>query len=103
MRYSRLALVVGLYLCLDLTNPFIGRAFIFDVGESVDGIAGPHERLSVQMEGTEYPVPGAGATAGSARTAPGRRLQVRLLDGRFVQLGRARAPLPDPQSASEDH
>ena len=103
MRYRRLALVVGLYLCLDLTNPFVGRVFIFDVGESIDGIVGQHERLSARTDATGLPVPSAGPTAGSARTAPARRMRVRPLDGWFVQLRQAHAPLSDPHSATEDH
>jgi hypothetical protein len=103
MRCRQLVLMVGLYLCLDLTNPFVGCAFAFDVDASVDGVARQHQRLSVQTGVAALPVQSARATIGTVRTASARRTQARPLDDWFVQLRQAHAPLSDPQSATEDH
>lgn len=103
MGYRQLVLMVGLYLCLDLTNPFVGCAFAFDVDDSVDGVACQHQRLPVQTGIAALPVPSVGAATGTVRTAPAQSTQGRPLDDWFVQLRQAHAPLSDPQSATEDH
>jgi hypothetical protein len=103
MRYRQLVLMLGLYLSLDLTNPFVGRAFTFDVGDSVDGVASQHQRLPGQASVAALPVPSARTIAATARTAPARRTPVRPLDDWFVQLRQAHASLSDPQSTTEDH
>jgi hypothetical protein len=103
VRFRRSALVVILSLCVDLTNPFVGAAFSFDDGTSVEGVAPQHQRLSVQSDTAAIPFPVADASAVSRRQAPMAGAEIRALHEWLVHLRRAHAPLADPQSATEDH
>jgi hypothetical protein len=99
MRYRHLVWMIGFFLVLDLTNPFIGSAFNFNVEESVDCVSRQHERLPQQIGSVTLPVP---LTADVVRAAP-IRPRVRARADWFVQLRRAHPPLSDLQSPTEDH
>jgi hypothetical protein len=103
VRFRRAALVVILNLCVDLTNPFVGAAFTFEDGTSVEGVARQHQRLSIQTDTAATRVRVAGASSVSRRQVPVARAEVPALHEWFVHLRRAHAPLADPQSATEDH
>lgn len=104
MRYRRLALVITLYLSLDLTNPFIGCAFNFNLEESVEGVSRQHERLLLQTDRVGLPAaPLRSESAGTVRTIPVERPEVRALAEWFVALRQGHPAASDPQSSPEDH
>jgi hypothetical protein len=103
MRYRQTALLIALYMTVDLTNPFVGSAFNFEADESIDGVARPHERLLHQTAAVAFPMPAGGDNAGLARPLFARRPGSRALGEWFVQVRQAHAPHSDPQSPTEDH
>ena len=103
MRYRRIALLIALYVTVDLTNPFVGSAFTFNAEESIDGLARQHERLLHHTAVVPLPMPAGEDNAGVARPAPIRTFPSRSLGEWFVHLRQAHAPHSDPQSATEDH
>ncbi len=102
MRCRRLTLLIALFVTLDLTNPFIGRAFNFNAEESMDGISRPHERHVRQAAVVVLPTPG-GDRPGLTRSEGLRAPRSRALSEWFGQLRQAHAPQSEPQSATEDH
>ena len=103
MRYRGIALMVALYVTLDLTNPFVGCAFNFNAEESIDGVSHQHERLLHQTAVAPLSMRSGGDNAGLARPAPTRAFPSRPLGEWFVELRQAHAPHSDPQSPTEDH
>jgi len=103
MRIRRLALLVALYVSLDLTNPFIGGAFSFEVGDSLDAVSCPHERLRPEAGTLAVPEPPRPERGERVRPALVGRLSTRRLDEWLGQLRQAQASLSDPQSPTEDH
>ena len=103
MPLRRFALLVGLYLSLDLTNPFLGCAFNFNLAESVEAVSHQHGRLVLQSDHGTTPAPVETETGGSVRTAPGRRPEARALDEWLVALLQGHAGASDPPSSLEDH
>lgn len=103
MRFRQLALLVALFVSLDLTNPFIGGAFSFEVGESLDAISRPHEQLHTEACTLALPEPPRPRRGDRVRPAPVGSPQTRRLDEWLGQLRQAQASLSDPQSATEDH
>jgi len=103
MRFRRLALLITLYLSLDLTNPFIGCAFNFNVEESVDGVSRQHERLLHQTDSVATPVPWRVESGENARPVLSRYPELQRRTQWFVKLGPVHAPASDPQSPTEDH
>jgi hypothetical protein len=103
MRYRRIALVIALYVTVDLTNPFVGGAFSFNAEESMDGVARQHERLLHQAAAVPLPMPTGEDNPGIARPAPAQAFLSRSLGEWFVHLRLAHAPHSDPQSPTEDH
>lgn len=103
MRFRQLTLLVALYVSLDLTNPFIGGAFSFEVGESLDAVSRQHEPLHPEAGTLAAPEPPRPRRDERARSAPVGSPQTRRLDEWLGQLRQAQASLSDPQSATEDH
>lgn len=103
MRYRRIALVIALYVTVDLTNPFVGGAFSFDAEESMDGVARQHERLRHQEAAESLPMSAGEDRAEIARSVSAPPAPSRLLGEWFVHLRLAHAPQSDPQSPAEDH
>jgi hypothetical protein len=103
MRFRRLALLVALYVSLDLTNPFIGGAFSFEVEESLDAVSRQHERPDPEAGTLAVPEPPRPQRGERVRPAPAGNLRTRRLDEWLGQLRQAQASLSDPQSATEDH
>ena len=103
MRYRRLALLIAFYVTLDLTNPFIGSAFTFNVDESMEGASRQHERLLQQGPAVALPVRSGNDSGWLTRPALPPRPRVRALDEWCGQLRQAHAPLSDPQSPTDDH
>ena len=103
MRLRHLALLVALYVSLDLTNPFVGGAFSFDVDESLDAVSSPHEQLHPEADTLAVPEPPQPERGERSRSVPVLRPQTRRLDEWLGQLRQAQASLSDPQSANEDH
>jgi hypothetical protein len=103
MRFRRLALLVALYVSLDLTNPFVGGAFSFELDESLDAVSRPHERLHPEAGTLAVPEPPRLRRGERVRPAPVGNLPTRRLDEWLGQLRPAQASLSDPQSATEDH
>jgi hypothetical protein len=102
MKCRRLALLIALYVGLDLTNPFMPGAFNFD--ESVEGVSVPHERLRHHQAGNvPAPRPTLAESSAIDRVAPTRRPEVRALVEWFVDLRQVHPPASDSQSPSEDH
>jgi hypothetical protein len=102
MRFRQLALLIALYVSLDLTNPFIGGAFSFEIEESLDAVSRQHERLHPEAGALALPEPRP-PRGERARHAPVGRLQTRRLEEWSGQLRQAQASLSDPQSPTEDH
>jgi hypothetical protein len=102
MRCRRLTLLIALFVTLDLTNPFIGRAFSFNAEESMDGISRQHERHVRQAAVGVLPTPSGGDSPGLTRSELRAPLS-RSLSEWFGQLRQAHAPRSEPQSATEDH
>lgn len=103
MRYRRIALMVALYVTVDLTNPFIGCAFNFNAETSVDALSLAPERLLPQGTPAVLPTPSDGSRGGTPRLAAARPFMTRLLDGWLAQMRQGHAPHSDPQSPTEDH
>ncbi len=103
MRYRRLALLVVLYLSLDLTNPFIGCAFNFNLDESAEGVSRQHERLLLETDRVGQPAPLRSETTGAVRATLVERPEGRALAEWFVALRQGHAAASDPQSSPEDH
>jgi hypothetical protein len=103
MRLRRLALLVGLYLSLDLTNPFLGCAFNFNLEESVDGVSRQHGRLILQSDHGATPAPVEAETGGTVRTVPVQQPAARALAEWLVALRQGHAGTSDPPSSLEDH
>jgi hypothetical protein len=102
MRYRRLALLVVLYLSLDLTNPFIGCAFNFNLDQSVEGVSRQHERPLIQADRVGLPTaPMRSETTGARRATLVERPEVRALAEWFVALRQGHATASDP--SPEDH
>ena len=103
MRFRRLALLVALYVSLDLTNPFIGGAFSFEVGESLDAVSHAYERLHPEAGALAAPEPSCPERGERVRPALVGNLPARRLEEWLGQLRQAQASLSDPQSPTEDH
>lgn len=104
MRYRRIALVIAVYVSLDLTNPFLGCAFNFNADQSMDGVSRQHERFLYHTPTVVLPTRSGGeAAAGLTRSVPTRPFLSRALGEWFVQLRQAHPPHSDPQSPAEDH
>jgi hypothetical protein len=103
MRYRRIALLIVVYVSLDLTNPFLGCAFNFNADESMDGVSRQHERFLHHTPTVALPMRSGGEAARLTRSAPARPFLSRALGEWFVQLRQAHAPHSDPQSPAEDH
>jgi hypothetical protein len=92
-------LVIAVYVGLDLTNPFMPGAFIFDPGESVEGVHhGERGRAPVV----------ALATPSTPRvledgTPPAPRRPVPAARKWFAEPPTARLPASDPPPLAEDH
>jgi hypothetical protein len=103
MPYRRVALLLILYLSLDLTNPFAGAAFNFDATQSIEGVARQHERLVPQIPAVAPPAAAVPEGVEPARPSPSWRRPAPALAGWLVQLRQAHAPHSDPQSPTDDH
>jgi len=103
MRYRRIALLIAVYVTLDLTNPFLGCAFNFNADQSMDGVSHQHERLLHHTTAVGLPTTPGGENGGLARSAPARPFLSRALGEWFVHLRQAHAPHSDPPSPTEDH
>ena len=99
MSARRLALVVILYLGLDLTNPFVGAAFSFE--DSAEGLATRHVRLQRQDGPALLPEPPTSPSALMARRLSARAPRARA--ERRVDLRRGHAAADPPPLSSEDH
>ena len=96
MQARRLILVIAIYVGLDLANPFMPGAFIFDPEQSVDGVHG--ERGRQQFVAQAGPVVSRVQTEGTPvqRQAPMARKW-------FAEPRPAHVPVSDPPPLSEDH
>jgi hypothetical protein len=103
MRFRKTALLIALYVMFDLTNPFVGCAFNFEVDESMDGAARQPERLRGQAVTVAPSMPAGSGDTTLTRPLCSHRPGSRALDEWFVQLRQAHAPHSDPQSPTEDH
>jgi hypothetical protein len=102
MRYRRMALLVAVYMTLDLTNPFVGSAFNFNVEESMDGVPRQHERLLPQTVAVALPAR-ARDDGAPVRSTLAPRSGSRALDGWLVHLRQAHVPRSDSPPPTEDH
>ena len=96
-------MLITLCLGLDLTNPFIGHVFRFNVEESVEGISPRHERFLHQTDRVATPVPRRVQSGEDIRPVPSRRPEPQRLAEWFVEMRQVHAPASDPQSPTEDH
>ena len=96
MRARRLILVIAIYVGLDLANPFMPGAFIFDPEQSVEGVHG--ERGRQQFVALAAPAVSRVQTEGTPihRRAPVARRW-------FAEPRPAHVPVSDPPPLSEDH
>jgi hypothetical protein len=96
MRARRLVLVIAIYVGLDLANPFMPGAFIFDPEQSVEGVHGERGRQQLVALATPA-VPRAQTDA----TPPRRPATV----GRkwFAEPRPVHVRVADPPPLSEDH
>jgi hypothetical protein len=99
-----LVLVIGLYVSVDLANPWMPGAFVFDPGESVDG-------LSVRRGVVNAPDPcGTAVDFTPVRKVPAARViaspetpRPSLQTAWVVEARRAHGPTSDLASPGEDH
>ena len=99
----RLVLALALYLTLDLSNPFMPGAFVFDPGESVEISLGDPRPLKPEAAAAKVPRPSSHALA-TTPDGPGRAipLEVPVLAEWMADLRRAHPDTSRP-SLSEDH
>jgi hypothetical protein len=102
MRYRRMALLVAVYVTLDLTNPFVGSAFNFNTEESMDGVPRQPERLLPQTVAVALPAR-ARDDGAPVRSTLAPRSGSRALDGWLIHLRQAHAPRSDSPPPTEDH
>jgi hypothetical protein len=96
MRARRLILMIAIYVGLDLANPFMPGAFIFDPEQSVEGVHG--ERGRQQFAALATPTVPRVQTDGTPprRPAPVARKW-------FAEPRLAYEPVSDLPPLSEDH
>jgi hypothetical protein len=102
MAFGRaLALVMALYTTADFGSPQVPGAFVFDAGESVDGIRSPCTRHEARVA-VVLPGPGADTVALAPSTdRPPRR---RPVAHHAPSPPRPRsAPTVEPPPAADDH
>lgn len=103
MNLSRLALLVAVYLSLDVSNPMLPGALSFGVEDSVevrqaDRLRGPDDAPPLP------PARGAERAALSERpVAPGRAPTPPMPRFRRARATRAQLPLHAPATSPEDH
>jgi hypothetical protein len=102
MKLRRLTLLLMLYLCLDLANPWMPGAFRFNPDESVEGVCAQDPAIRPQFG----PAPTLRPVRADSET--GARPTVRRPDFRtprqwFVGLRQGHSPSADPPSTTEDH
>ena len=93
-----LILVIAIYVGLDLGNPFMPGAFIFDPAQSVEGAHGErgrHQLVALTAEGTPR-VETADTAAPPRRPAPAARPWL-------AEPRPAHVPASDPPPTSDDH
>lgn len=102
MTGRRLTLLLALYVTLDLANPWMPGAFVFDPDGSVDGA---HRSLA-----TPQPPGGAGRVSraprpevADPRSDAGPRLGTMAQSGWLVDLRQAHSPSSEPPPPDEDH
>jgi hypothetical protein len=98
MRARRLILMIAVYVSLDLTNPFMPGAFIFDPEQSVEGVHGERGRVPLVVLAT--PAPPRVATEGSE---PARRRPAPTARKWFAEPPTAHVPASDPPPLADDH
>ena len=103
MPRRRFALLVALYLTLDLTNPFLGSAFNFNVEESLEGVSRQHERLLHATSAIPGPAALPAVTGDAARSRLAREPRARALAEWFVEPRPAHVHTSDPPPPTEDH
>jgi hypothetical protein len=104
MKARCLVLLIALYVSMDLSNPWMPGAFVFDADDSVDGLSARRDEARVTDVGR------AGAhLARRHRLAPIGLTSLRQappVRPRSVWGGaprRAHAPSPDPAPSGDDH
>jgi hypothetical protein len=94
-----LILVIAIYVGLDLSNPFMPGAFIFDPEQSVEGVHGERGRPHI--------VALAGSAAPRISTDPARPAPARpsapATKRWFAEPPPTHVPASDPPPLSEDH
>jgi hypothetical protein len=99
MRTRRLILVIAVYVGLDLANPFMPGAFLFDPAESVDGVHGERARPPLLAPGSPATAPGL--QADGLRPAP--RRPARVARQWLAEPRPAHVQAVDPPPNAEDH
>ena len=102
MTLARLALLLAIYMSLDLSNPLMPGALTFGVQDSVE--ARQSDRVRGEDDAALTPLRGAERLAPPERSAPLFRsaapVTVRF---RRAHITRSHPSLPQPASPSEDH
>jgi hypothetical protein len=98
MRVRPLILVVTIYMGLDLTNPFMPGAFIFDPEQSVEGVHGEQGRQQFLAMAT----PATPRVKTDEAPAPPRR-PAPVARQWLAEPRPAHVPASDPPPVSEDH
>jgi hypothetical protein len=98
MRKRRMILVIAVYVGLDLTNPFMPGAFIFDPEQSAEGVHAERGRAPLAVLAAP-----AAPRVPADETLPAPRRPVPAVRKWFAEPPTARLPASDPPPLAEDH
>lgn len=104
MTARRFVLLLGLYVTLDLTNPFMPGAFNFNPAESVEGIRPEHEVFRSRLAAHADPLPTRDAALKHAVVAPrpAEPWEPRAVSAWLVDLRQRQSSVSEPPP-TEDH